>query len=92
MVISRFERIYAIPRLIPVQRQWGLGADYVFSADDPSRVVTVTAQSGKTGIEVSISYTNCKVVGNGSFGVVFAAKIVGELLGVYSRRAVLKIA
>ncbi|CAD6575194.1 MAG: regulator of ime2 [Tremellales sp. Tagirdzhanova-0007] len=47
------------------------------SPDDPSRVVTVTAQSGKTGIEVSISYTNCKVVGNGSFGVVFAAKIVG---------------
>jgi len=46
------------------------------SPDDPNRVVTVTAQSGKTGTEVSISYTNCKVVGNGSFGVVFAAKML----------------
>jgi glycogen synthase kinase 3 beta len=46
-------------------------------ADDPSRVVTVQAQSGKSGSEVSISYTNCKVVGNGSFGVVFAAKMLG---------------
>ena len=63
----------------------GLGADSFFIADDPSRVTTVTAQSGKTGIEVSFSYTNCKVQGNGSFGVVFAAKIVGELEGEVSR-------
>lgn len=48
------------------------------TADDPNRVVTVTAQNGKTGNEVSISYTNCKVVGNGSFGVVFAAKMLGK--------------
>ena len=38
----------------------------------------MTAQSGKTGDEVTISYTSCKVVGNGSFGVVFAAKMLGE--------------
>ncbi|WWD15709.1 hypothetical protein CI109_100131 [Kwoniella shandongensis] len=44
--------------------------------DDPNRVVTVQAQSGKTGSDLSISYTNCKVVGNGSFGVVFAAKML----------------
>ncbi|WVQ98558.1 hypothetical protein IAU59_005684 [Kwoniella sp. CBS 9459] len=44
--------------------------------DDPSKVVSVDAQSGKTGKEMSISYTNCKVVGNGSFGVVFAAKML----------------
>jgi serine/threonine protein kinase len=25
-----------------------------------------------------ISYTNCKVIGNGSFGVVFQAKLVSE--------------
>lgn len=49
------------------------------SADDPNRTVTVTATSGKTGNEIQISYTNCKVVGNGSFGVVFAAKMLGEL-------------
>ncbi|KAI5453852.1 glycogen synthase kinase 3 [Naganishia albida] len=46
--------------------------------DDPSRVVTVAASDGKSGNERSISYTNCKVVGNGSFGVVFAAKMLGE--------------
>lgn len=39
--------------------------------------MTVTATSGKTGTEIQISYTNCKVVGNGSFGVVFAAKMLG---------------
>ncbi|WVF72369.1 hypothetical protein IAT40_007184 [Kwoniella sp. CBS 6097] len=44
--------------------------------DDPTKVVSVDAQSGKTGKEMSISYTNCKVVGNGSFGVVFAAKML----------------
>ncbi|GHJ84291.1 hypothetical protein NliqN6_0693 [Naganishia liquefaciens] len=48
--------------------------------DDPSRVVTVAASDGKTGNERSISYTNCKVVGNGSFGVVFAAKMLSEKL------------
>ena len=45
-------------------------------ADDPNRVVTVTAQAGKSGKETQIQYTNCKVVGNGSFGVVFAAKML----------------
>ncbi|KAJ9116624.1 Glycogen synthase kinase 1 [Naganishia adeliensis] len=46
--------------------------------DDPARVVTVAASDGKSGNERSISYTNCKVVGNGSFGVVFAAKMLSE--------------
>jgi hypothetical protein len=46
------------------------------SADDPNRVVTVTAHEGKTGQEMAITYTNYKVVGNGSFGVVFAAKML----------------
>lgn len=50
----------------------------LYVADDPNKVVTVNAQSGKTGQEVSISYTSCKVVGNGSFGVVFAAKMLRE--------------
>ena len=47
-------------------------------ADDPNKVVTVTASEGKSGNERNISYTNCKVVGNGSFGVVFAAKMLGK--------------
>lgn len=50
------------------------------TADDPNSVVTVIATNGKTGKESQISYTNCKVVGNGSFGVVYAAKMSGELI------------
>jgi glycogen synthase kinase 3 beta len=50
------------------------------ATDDPSRIVTVTASDGKSGAEKTISYTNCKVVGNGSFGVVFAARMLGEKL------------
>lgn len=54
------------------------------TADDPSRVVTVAASEGKSGKETQISYTNLKVVGNGSFGVVFAAKMLGERDAVVS--------
>jgi glycogen synthase kinase 3 beta len=46
-------------------------------ADDPNSVVTVPAQLGKSGKAVTITYSNCKVVGNGSFGVVYAAKMTG---------------
>lgn len=49
--------------------------DAFLLADDPNRVITVSAQWGKTGADTTISYTNCKAVGNGSFGVVFAAKM-----------------
>ncbi|KAI8050358.1 CMGC/GSK protein kinase [Syncephalis plumigaleata] len=45
---------------------------------DPLRVVTVTASDGSTGEPKEISYTNCRVIGNGSFGVVFQAKLVGS--------------
>lgn len=44
--------------------------------DDPSRIVRVQGQDGKTSAPVEIAYTGCKVVGNGSFGVVFMAKLV----------------
>lgn len=54
------------------------------AADDPNKVVTVTASDGKSGNEKSISYTSCKVVGNGSFGVVFAAKMLGTYLSTRS--------
>ena len=48
------------------------------ATDDPNRMVTVTASDGKSGDEKIISYNSCKVVGNGSFGVVFAARMMGE--------------
>ena len=55
-----------------------------FAADDPNLVVTVGATNGKTGKEGQLSYTNCKVVGNGSFGVVFAAKMLRESDALFS--------
>ncbi|KAK4054557.1 glycogen synthase kinase 3 [Microbotryomycetes sp. JL201] len=49
-------------------------------ADDPQKVVKVIASHGKTGDQCELSYTSCKVVGNGSFGVVFQAKLVNGSL------------
>lgn len=40
-------------------------------------MVKVIASDGKSGETREISYSNCKVIGNGSFGVVFQAKLVG---------------
>jgi glycogen synthase kinase 3 beta len=39
--------------------------------------VKVIASDGKSAETRDLSYTNCKVIGNGSFGVVFQAKLVG---------------
>ncbi|KAK4705419.1 hypothetical protein P7C70_g780, partial [Phenoliferia sp. Uapishka_3] len=50
-----------------------------FTADDPSKLVKVVASHGKTGEQCELSYTGCRVVGNGSFGVVFQAKLVKSL-------------
>ncbi|UZJ56987.1 hypothetical protein CBS101457_006307 [Exobasidium rhododendri] len=44
--------------------------------DDPLKVIRVTASDGKSGDARELSYTNCKVVGNGSFGVVFQARLI----------------
>ncbi|KAJ1551334.1 regulator of ime2 [Nowakowskiella sp. JEL0078] len=43
---------------------------------DASKIIQVLASDGKTGESVELSYTNYKVIGNGSFGVVFQAKLV----------------
>ncbi|PVF98924.1 putative glycogen synthase kinase 3 alpha [Serendipita vermifera] len=43
---------------------------------DPNRIVKVVATDGKNGEAKEIQYTNCKVIGNGSFGVVFAARLL----------------
>ncbi|KAL0071614.1 glycogen synthase kinase 3 [Marasmius tenuissimus] len=44
--------------------------------DDPHKIVKVVATDGKSGDTREISYNNCKIIGNGSFGVVFQAKLV----------------
>ncbi|CAK5279564.1 unnamed protein product [Mycena citricolor] len=54
------------------------------SADEASRITTVPANDGKSGAAREISYTNYKVIGNGSFGVVYQAKLVpsGEEIAI----------
>lgn len=44
--------------------------------DDPTKVVRVLASHGKTGEQKEIAYTSCRMIGNGSFGVVFQARLV----------------
>ena len=64
--------------LLPVEPFINLAHNVL--ADDPQKVVKVIASNGKTGEQCELSYTNCKVVGNGSFGVVFQAKLVNGSL------------
>lgn len=40
-----------------------------------SEVIREKVQDGVTGESKEISYTQCKIVGNGSFGVVFQTKM-----------------
>lgn len=47
--------------------------------DDPTKVVKVLASDGKTGAQTELAYTSCSVIGNGSFGVVFQARLVSGL-------------
>ncbi|KZV80740.1 CMGC/GSK protein kinase [Exidia glandulosa HHB12029] len=48
----------------------------ISSLDDPNKIVKVIASDGKSGEQKDIQYTNCKVIGNGSFGVVFQARML----------------
>ena len=43
---------------------------------DPQRVIAEHVIDGKTEVEKDINYQSVKVVGNGSFGVVFQIKLV----------------
>jgi len=43
---------------------------------DPQRVISEHVFDGKTEEEVDINYQSVKVVGNGSFGVVFQIRLV----------------
>ncbi|CAG8759571.1 4071_t:CDS:2 [Dentiscutata erythropus] len=46
--------------------------------NDPLKVIKVVASDGKTGEEFELAYTVTKVIGNGSFGVVFQAKLINS--------------
>jgi glycogen synthase kinase 3 beta len=43
---------------------------------DPQRIISEHVYDGKTEQETDINYQSVKVVGNGSFGVVFQIKLV----------------
>jgi len=59
--------------------------------DDPTKIVRVPASDGKSGEPREIAYTSCKVIGNGSFGVVFQAKLVqGGLPGATDDQIAIK--
>ncbi|OON16399.1 hypothetical protein X801_07789, partial [Opisthorchis viverrini] len=45
------------------------------SQKDANKVVTVTAYLGQGDKSKEISYTDTKVIGNGSFGVVYQARL-----------------
>ncbi|KAG0162665.1 regulator of ime2, partial [Apophysomyces sp. BC1015] len=42
----------------------------------PPRLLRVPAKDGRTGQDIQLQYTNQKVIGNGSFGVVYQAKLL----------------
>ncbi|KAI7864397.1 kinase-like domain-containing protein [Spinellus fusiger] len=48
------------------------------------KVIKVAAKSGKTGEDIQLHYSNYKVAGNGSFGVVYQAKMLrtGESVAI----------
>lgn len=58
--------------------KWGFDSLRSPAVDDPRKIVKVVAQDGKTGDTRDLAYTNCKVIGNGSFGIVFQAKLLDE--------------
>ncbi|KAF1799627.1 serine/threonine protein kinase [Mucor lusitanicus] len=43
---------------------------------EPHKVTKVSAKDGKTGQDIQLHYTKYKVAGNGSFGVVYQAKLL----------------
>lgn len=45
------------------------------TTDPSSRIIRVAAKDGRTGQDIQLEYNNHKVIGNGSFGVVYQAKL-----------------
>jgi serine/threonine protein kinase len=43
---------------------------------DPLRIISVAAKDGRSGQDFQLKYTNYKIIGNGSFGVVYHAKLI----------------
>ena len=51
---------------------------------DGTKVVSVKASMGNADVNVEISYTNLKIIGSGSFGVVYQATLLdsGDIIAI----------
>lgn len=58
-----------------VRKLWGCPYTLGTEADKDIEVVREKVQDGLTGETREMQYTQCKIVGNGSFGVVFQTKL-----------------
>jgi hypothetical protein len=52
-----------------------MSKQFFLFADTPIEVIREKVQDGLTGETREMQYTQCKIVGNGSFGVVFQTKL-----------------
>jgi len=52
------------------------------ASPDPLAIIEVIAKDGHTGDDVKISYSDVKLVGAGSFGVVSSARLISGLEGL----------
>ncbi|GAA5978274.1 hypothetical protein JCM21900_006265 [Sporobolomyces salmonicolor] len=66
------------PRAIPSSSP---ASPLAATADDSHKIVKVIASHGQSGDQIELAYSHSKVVGNGSFGVVFSAKLAKGSLG-----------
>lgn len=64
------------PQAQGIQHQAPINGVKISGETDPLKVIKTLANDGKTGEGYELSYTNCKLIGNGSFGVVFQARLV----------------
>ena len=74
LTISTFP---SFPSLPPLLSSFGLTLFADFKGDnDPLKVNRIAAWYGKINEEFELAYTFIKVIGNGSFGVVYQAKLI----------------
>ncbi|KAL7416561.1 putative glycogen synthase kinase 3 alpha [Mrakia frigida] len=59
-------------------------------APDPSAIIEVEAKDGKTGEDLKISYSDVKLVGSGSFGVVSSATLTAGIASLVGDRIAIK--
>lgn len=82
---QNFSLILHFLRLYLIRKPFSLLRTIDFAGKDGSKVTTVVATPGQgPDRPQEVSYSDTKVIGNGSFGVVFQAKLCdnGELVAI----------